>query len=173
MSIIINVLPNIYWIYNNPSNIQPLNLYKIDLGKFTELNQIKTVIELDEKLIFWKKSNDYINDIKIQMEKDEFSKLYTILKKLNDIIKNAYITNTPCIISTYNTKYIEIGLAIWMFFFNQTAGMSFDTVIKLMSIKIIGNVSLSDTMKKFFAFINLNNMNMNNGNNGNNGSRTF
>ena len=54
-------------------------------------------------------------------------------------------------------------MAIWMFFFNQTAEMSFDTVIKLMSIKIIGNVSLSDTMKKFFAFINLNNMNMNNG----------
>jgi len=53
-------------------------------------------------------------------------------------------------------------------FFNQTAGMSFDTVIKLMSIKIIGNVSLSDTMKKFFAFINLNNMNTTN-----NGSRTI
>ena len=50
--------------------------------------------------------------------------------------------------------------------------MSFDTVIKLMSIKVIGNVSLSDTMKKFFAFINLNNLNMNTSNT-NNSSRTF
>ena len=172
MPVIINILPNVFWIYNNPNNIQPLNEYKIEMSKFIELNQIKTTIELDDNLAFWKKSGDYINEIKLQMEKDEFSKLYALLKKLNDIIKTSYITNSPCIISTYNTKYIEIGLAIWMFFFNQTAGMSFDTVIKLMSIKVIGNVSLSDTMKKFFAFINLNNLNMNTGNN-NNGSRTF
>ena len=45
-----------------------------------------------------------------------------------------------------------------MFFFNQIAGMSFDNVIKLMSIKVIGNIALSDTMKKFFAFLNLNQM---------------
>ena len=172
MPIIINIIPNVYWIYNNPMQSQPLNEYKIEMSKFIELHQIKTVIELDDKLSFWKKSGDYINEIKLQMEKDEFSKLYSILKKLNDVIKNSYITNSPCIISTYNTKYIEIGLAIWMFFFNQSAGMSFDTVIKLMSIKIIGNVSLSDTMKKFFAFINLNNLNMNNSNT-NNGSRSF
>ena len=123
-----------------------------------ELHQIKTVIELDDKLSFWKKSGDYINEIKLQMEKDEFSKLYALLTKLNDLIKTAYTTNNPCIISTYHNKYIEIGLAIWMFFFNQTAGMPFDTVIKLLSIKVIGNISLSDTIKKFFAFINLSNL---------------
>ena len=170
MPVIINILPNVFWIYNNPNNNQNLNEYKIEMSKFIELNHVKTIVELDDKLSFWKKSGDYINEIKLQMEKDEFSKLYTILKKLNDVIKNSYITNSPCIISTYNTKYIEIGLAIWMFFFNQTAGMSFDTVIKLMSIKVIGNVSLSDTMKKFFAFINLNNLNTGTTNNG---SRTF
>ena len=123
-----------------------------------ELHQIKTVIELDDKLSFWKKSGDYINEIKLQMEKDEFSKLYALLTKLNDLIKTAYTTNNPCIISTYHNKYIKIGLAIWMFFFNQTAGMPFDTVIKLLSIKVIGNISLSDTIKKFFAFINLSNL---------------
>ena len=90
------------------------------------------------------------------MEKDEYSKLYAILKKINDVVKTSYTTNSPCIISTYHTKYIEVGLAIWMFFFNQIAGMSFDNVIKLMSIKVIGNIALSDTMKKFFAFLNLN-----------------
>jgi hypothetical protein len=159
MPIIINILPNVFWIYNNPSNIQPLNDYNIDVSKFVELNHISTIIELDDKVEFWKKSSNYINEIKLQMEKDEFSKLYAILKKINDIVKNAYITNGPCIISTYNPKYIEIGLAIWIFFFNQTSGMSFDNVIKLMSIKVIGNISLSDTMKKFFAFLNLNQMN--------------
>ena len=51
---------------------------------------------------------------------------------------------------------IEIGLAIWIYFFNQTADISFDNVIKLLGYKMIGNVSLSDTMKKFFAMLNLN-----------------
>ena len=90
------------------------------------------------------------------MEKDEFSKLLAILKKLNDVIKNSYTNNTPLLISTYNQKYIEIGLAIWIYFFNQSADISFDNVIKLLGYKIIGSVSLSDTMKKFFAFLNLN-----------------
>jgi hypothetical protein len=89
------------------------------------------------------------------MEKDEFAKLLAILKKLNDAIKNSYTTNIPFLISTYNQKYIEIGLAIWIYFFNQTADISFDNVIKLLGYKIIGNVTLSDTMKKFFAMLNL------------------
>jgi hypothetical protein len=156
MPIVINILPNVYWLYNNPNNIQPLNEYTIEMNKFVDQNHIKTIIDLDDKLSFWKKSSDYINEIKLQMEKDEYSKLYTILTKINDIVKTSYTTNSPCIISTYNTKYIEVGLAIWMFFFNQIAGMSFDNVIKLMSIKVIGNIALSDTMKKFFAFLNLN-----------------
>ena len=158
MPIIITILPNVYWLYNNPNNIQTLNEYTIEMNKFIEQNHIKTIIDLDDKLSFWKKSSDYINEIKLQMEKDEYSKLYAILKKINDVVKTSYTTNSPCIISTYNTKYIEVGLAIWMFFFNQTAGMSFDNVIKLMSIKVIGNIALSDTMKKFFAFLNLNQM---------------
>ena len=158
MPSIINILPNVYWLYNNPNNIQSLNEYTIEMNKFVEQNHIKTIIDLDDKLGFWKKSSDYINEIKLQMEKDEYAKLYAILKKINDVVKTSYTTNSPCIISTYHTKYIEVGLAIWMFFFNKIAGMSFDTVIKLMSIKVIGNISLSDTMKKFFAFLNLNQM---------------
>ena len=158
MVVFITILPNIYWIYNNPIHPKTANDYKIDMNKFIEQNHIKTIIELDEKFTFWKKSNDYINDIKLQIEKDEFSKLYTILTKLNDIIKQNYTNNTPLIISTYNTNYIELGLSIWIYFFNQTASIPFDTVIKLLSIKIIGNIKLSDTLKKFFAFLNLNNL---------------
>ena len=158
MVVFITLLPNIYWIYNNPINPKSQNEYKIEMSKFIEQNNIKTIIELDDKLTFWKKSNDYINEIKLQMEKDEFSKLYTILTKLNDIIKQNYINNTPLIISTYNTNYIEIGLSIWIYYFNKTANIPFDTVIKLLSIKIIGNIKLSDTLKKFFAFLNLNNL---------------
>ena len=67
--------------------------------------------------------------------------------------------NESYVISTYGKTYIEIGLAIWIYFFNQNADISFDNVIKLLGYKIIGNVHLSDTMKKFFAFLNLSNLN--------------
>ena len=156
MTVIINILPNVYWIYNNPVSQKSFIDYKIDMRKFTESNNVKSIIELDDKLVFWQKSASYINEIKVQMEKDEFSKLLAILKKLNDVIKNAYTTNIPFVISTYSQKYIEIGLAIWIYFFNQTADITYDNVIKLLGYKIIGNVSLSDTMKKFFAILNLN-----------------
>jgi len=102
MPTIINILPNIYWLYNNPNNIQTFNDYKIEMNKFIELNSIKSLVELDENLTFWKKSSSYINDIKIQMEKDEFAKLLVILKKMNEIIKNAYTSNQSYIISTYD-----------------------------------------------------------------------
>lgn len=155
MPIVINILPNIYWFYNNPMNIQSFIDYKIEMRKFSEIINIKTVLELDEKLVFWQKSENYINEIKIEMEKEEFAKLLAILKKINELVKNAYTTNTPTIISTFNKQYLEIGLAIWIYFFNQNANMSFDNVIKLMAFKMIGNISLSDIMKKFFAFLNL------------------
>ena len=155
MPIIINILPNVYWLYNNPSNPQSTGDYKIEMRKYGESIAVKSVIELDENLAFWQKSASYINEIKVQMEKDEFSKLLAILKKISNMVSNAYTMNEPCIISTYGKSYIEIGLAIWIYFFNQNAGISFDNVIKLLGYKMIGNVSLSDTMKKFFAFLNL------------------
>jgi hypothetical protein len=158
MTVIINILPNVYWIYNNPVSQKSFIDYKIDMRKFTESNNVKSIIELDDKLVFWQKSASYINEIKVQMEKDEFAKLLAILKKLNETIKNSYTANIPFVISTYNQKYIEIGLAIWIYFFRQTADIPFDNVIKLLGYKIIGNVTLSDTMKNFFALLNLSNI---------------
>lgn len=152
---IINILPNVYWMYNNPDRNIVYADYNIELQKQCEQLGIKSMLELDNKLVFWNKSRDYINDIKKEMEKNEFSKLLNILKKLNDVIKNSYLGNTPLLISTYKKDYIELGLAIWIYFFNNNAGISFDNVIKLMAIKMIGNITMSDELKKFFAFLNL------------------
>lgn len=159
MVVIINILPNVYWIYNNPLNVKPENEYKIELKKQIEYLGIKTLVELDEKLEFWGKSRDYINDIKVQIEKEEFAKLLAILRKIADTVKQAYITNQPILISTYKPGNVEIGLAIWLYFFNSNGGLTFDNVIKMMSLKIIGNVTMSDSLKKFFALLNISNMN--------------
>ena len=89
------------------------------------------------------------------MEKNEFAKLLAILKKLNELIKNSYLTNNTLLISTYKNDYLELGLSIWIYFFNINANISFDNVIKLLNIKMIGNIILTDTLKKFFAYLNL------------------
>ena len=156
MPAIINILPNVYWIYNNPNQKLQQAEYNIELRKQTEYLSIKTILELDEKLSFWQKSRQYINDIKVEMEKNEFAKLLAILKKINDVVKTAYLSNNPLLISTYKQEYIEIGLAIWIYFFNANANIPFDNIIKLLAIKIIGNVAMSDELKKFFAFLNIN-----------------
>jgi hypothetical protein len=158
MVVIINLLPNVYWIYNNPLDIKSEHEYKIELKKQVEYLGVSTLVELDDKLDFWSKSKDYINDIKIQIEKEEFAKLLAILQKINNFIKQAYITNQPLLISTYKPNNIEIGLAIWLYFFNINSGITFDNVIKMMALKIIGNVTMTDTLKKFFALLNLNNV---------------
>jgi hypothetical protein len=155
MPVIINILPNVYWLYNNPLNPINIDEYKFELRKFGNSIGVKTVLELDDKLTFWHKCFSYINEIKVEMEKNEFAKLLTLLKKLNEIILNSYTKNSPLIISIYNQQYFELGLAIWIYFFNINGSVSFDNVIKLMGYKIIGNIMLTEQIKKFFAFINL------------------
>lgn len=158
MSILLNLLPNVYWIYKLPSSDISSQNFKIEVKKQIEYNNIKTLIDLDDKAaIFWGKSKQYIPDIKSQIEKDEFSKLLALLKKINDVIKNSYLGNNPIIITTYKPEFLEIGLAVWIYFFHINANVTFDNVIKLIGIKIIGNLTLSDTIKKFFALQNINN----------------
>ena len=149
------MLPNVYWMYNNPNKTLQQHEYTIELQKHCEKFNIKTFLDLDDKLSFWNNSKQYINEIKIEMEKTEFAKLFAILKKTIDIIKTAYISNNSILISTYNNKYIELGLAIWIYYFNINAKLEFGDVIKLLAYKIIGNITMSDELKKFFAFLNL------------------
>jgi hypothetical protein len=155
MPVILSLLPNTYWIYNNPqtNNISVYD-FNIEVKKQCEYNNIKTIIDLDDKLIFWGKSKNYIEDIKNEIEKKEFQKLLLLLKKINEIIKNAYLANHPIIITSYKPEFIEIGLVVWIYFFHMNSNMSFDNVIKLLGIKLIGNIVLTETSKKFLALIN-------------------
>jgi hypothetical protein len=156
MPIILNILPNVYWMYNsNSAKLE--NEYTIEMKKYIETYGIKTTVELDSALGFWNKSNSYINEIKKEIEKNEFGKLLAVYKKLNDVIKNGYLGNKPLLISTYKQDYLDVGLGIWIYFFHINANMSFDAVIKLLGLKIIGNITLSDNLKKFFAFLNISN----------------
>lgn len=156
MPVIINTLPNVYWLYNNPLNPISEAEYKGEMRKFGSSVGVKTVLELDDKITFWNKCFSYINEIKVEMEKDEFAKLLALLKKINEIVLNAYTKNAPLIISIYNNQYLELGLAIWVYFFHINGGVGYDNVIKMMGYKIIGNIVLTEQIKKFFAYLNLN-----------------
>ena len=70
MPVLLNILPNVYWMYNNPSASIPEGQYMIELHKVQELYGIKTVVELDATLAFWNKSNSYINEIKSLIFRD-------------------------------------------------------------------------------------------------------
>lgn len=155
MPVLLNILPNVYWMYNNPNTSIPEGGYMIELRKVQELYNIKTLVELDTILTFWNKSSAYINEIKNEMEKNEFSKLLAIYKKLLDAIKKSYLGNSPIIISTYKADYVDVGLGVWIYFFHVVGSMSFDVVIKLLGLKVIGSITMSDTLKKFFAFLNM------------------
>ena len=155
MPVLLNILPNVYWMYNNPNASIPDGEYMIELRKVQELYNIKTLVELDEILAFWNKSSAYINEIKSEMEKNEFSKLLAIYKKLLDAIKKSYLGNAPMIISTYKADYVDVGLGVWIYFFHINASMTFDAVIKLLGLKVIGAITMSDLLKKFFAFLNM------------------
>ena len=155
MPVLLNILPNVYWMYNNPNASIPDGEYMIELRKVQELYNIKTLVELDEILAFWNKSSAYINEIKSEMEKNEFSKLLAIYKKLLDAIKKSYLVNAPMIISTYKADYVDVGLGVWIYFFHINASMTFDAVIKLLGLKVIGAITMSDLLKKFFAFLNM------------------
>ena len=152
MPVLLCILPNIYWFYNNPSNNNiSYNDFKIEFQKQCEYYNIKNIIELDDKLSFWGKSKNYINEIKNEIEKNEFQKLLLLLKKIIELIKNNYTANNTMLITSYKPELIEIGLSVWIYFFHINANMSFDNIIKLISIKMVGNIILSDTIKKFLA----------------------
>lgn len=155
MPVLLNILPNVYWMYNNPNASIPEGEYMLELRKVQELYCIKTLVELDGILEFWNKSSVYINEIKSEMEKNEFSKLLAIYKKLLEVIKKSYLGNVPMIISTYKADYVDVGLGIWIYFFHINGNMSFDAVIKLLGLKVIGAITMSDILKKFFAFLNM------------------
>jgi hypothetical protein len=154
MAVLLNFLPNVYWIYpvKKMSEID----YNIEINKIKEYYGIKTHVELDSILIeFWKKSNGYINEIKKEIEKKEFSRLLSIYKKLTHEIKNAYLSNCPFLLSNYNMNNIDVGIGVWIYFFHIMGNMSFDAVIKLLSLKVIGEVKLSEELTKFFAYLNI------------------
>lgn len=156
MAVLLNLLPNVYWVYRNPASGILEGAFNIEVQKIRELYGIKTYVELDQTLEFWGKSRQYVNEIKMEIEKNEFNKLLVIYKKLADAIKQGYLGNAPLLISTYKKDILDIGLGVWIYFFNQHSGLTFDAVIKLLALKVIGELSLSETLSKFFAFLNMN-----------------
>jgi hypothetical protein len=155
MAVLLNLLPNVYWVYRNPEGAILENEYNIEVRKIRELYGVRTFIELDQTLEFWGKSKQYLNEIKTEIEKNEFSKLLAIYKKLNDAIKNAYLGNAPLLISTYKRDTLDVGLGVWIYYFHIHAALPFDGVIKLLGLKVIGQLALSESLSKFFAFLNM------------------
>ena len=161
----LNLLPNVYWCYNSstihngPSGTPDSSHNNIEIHKFCEYNNINNKVHIDEHCEFWGKCNNYINEIKQQIQKEEYGKLLSIYKKICALLTNAYQTNVPTLLICNDKKNLEIGLGFWLYFFNQTAGLSFDNVLKMMALKVVGNLGMSDSLKRFFMLLNANTQN--------------
>jgi hypothetical protein len=156
MPILLNLLPNVFWCYNDITNPKPQVEFNVEVHKFCIHNQIRNKIDIDTLLHFWGKSEGYMYDVKMAMQKDEFTQLLTVYKELVKNIQNAYLTNTPTIFILYNNKYLDTGLGLWLYYFNQYAKISFDNVLKMISMKVIGHIPFGDVIKRFFLLLTAN-----------------
>jgi hypothetical protein len=156
MPIFLNIIPNVYWCYNDFNNPKSLIEYNSEVHKFCTHNQIRNKLDLDPHIQFWGKSEGYMYEMKQAMQKDEFSKLLLLYKEMKKKIQNAYISNTPLLLSLYENKYLDVCLGIWLYYFNQYAKISFDNVLKMMSMKVIGHIPFGDVIKRFFLLLTAN-----------------
>lgn len=156
MVVFLNILPNVYWCYNDLSKPKTQIEFNVEIHKFCTHNKIHNKIELDTLLQFWGKSEGYMYEVKIAMQKDEFNQLLLFYKDISKKIQNSYLSNIPIILIQYNAKFIEVGLGIWLYHFNQFAKISFDNILKMMSIKVIGNIPFGDVIKRFFLLLTAN-----------------
>ena len=113
-----NILPNIYWIYNSSSSGGGgYPEFKIEIKKQMEYYKIKTLIELDDKLEkFWNKSKNYINEIRIQIEKDEYNKLIAGISVMFErITEETSLFGNQISSSSQNAIYLPLEFSIPIF----------------------------------------------------------
>jgi hypothetical protein len=144
----IQLLPNIWWIYSPTVGDILDSEDKQSIIQFTQYNQIKQSINIDTHLGFWNKSAQFIVDIKKQVELHEHQQLMAFLNKITALILNNYNSNKSTLI--LSSKYNEIGLAIWVFFFNKYGDVGFEPAIQSLNMKMPIQIPIPENLRRFF-----------------------
>jgi hypothetical protein len=145
MVYITEMIPNIWWGYTKMNSTNDIdNIY---LNKFTSYHKIGDVIKIDEHVVFWNKSTQFIFDIKKQLEQKENQYMLSFIKKVCEIIDNNYKDSKSTLIFT--NKYNEIGLLIWIFFYIEYAKIPLNIIEDSLKNKIQTKIIMTDKERKF------------------------
>ena len=146
MIYIIQLLPNIWWAYSSTiGNISVED--KQALIEFSQYNQIKQSISIDGHLEFWNRSDQYVIDVKKQLEIHEFQQMKLFMDKLTGLIYNNYNDSKSTLI--LSNKNNDVGLGLWVYFFNRYAEIGVEHCLSSIQAKMPFPVMISDNLRKY------------------------
>ena len=155
MLFIVQIIPNIWWCYSNTLMSNSIDDYsqndKYMLSKFIEFNNIKQTINIDKHVNFWNHSQQFIIDIKLQLQKYEYQQLKSFLIKICELIKQNNLNNKKTLIIT--AKHNDIGLVIWIYFFHIYAEIKIDLAENLLYKKMVWIIPISEYLHKILSII--------------------
>ncbi len=146
------ILPNIWICYINPEYIQSINKQPTQiLREFTQKHNVTKLIKSHKDLAFFGKSQQYIDLIKEQMEKDEIKKMYAYLLNTSKNLFDYYLQgdNTLIISGTDIYKALSIIIAFLVKYADMNIQQSFTAIAS----KIPLNLSFSMIYQKTFMLI--------------------
>ena len=146
------ILPNIWICYINPNYTQTMNTSPTQfLRIFTNKHNITKLIKPNKYLEFFGKSQQYIDLIKEQMEKDEIKKLYNYLLIISKNLFDYYVQGENTLIISGTDIYKSLSLII--VFLVKYADMNIQQSFTAIASKIPLNLSFSMIYQKTFMLI--------------------
>ena len=146
------ILPNIWICYINPNYIESMNKQPTQiLREFTQKHNITKLFKPHKDLIFFGKSQQYIDMIKDQMEKDEIKKLYNYLQNISKNLFDYYTQGENTLIISGTD--IHNALSIIVAFLIKYADMNIQQSFTSISSKIPLDVNFSVNYRKTFMLI--------------------
>ena len=147
MLYIIQLMPNIWWAYTSTIG----NNISVDdkqvLLEFSQYNQIKQSISIDGHLEFWNRSDQYVIDVKKQLEIHEFQQMKLFMDKLTQLIYNNYNDNKATLI--LSIKNNDVGLGLWVYYFNRYAEIGLDHCLSSIQAKMPFPVMIGENLRKY------------------------
>jgi hypothetical protein len=147
MIYIIQLIPNIWWAYSSTISNSLSTEDKHALVEFSQYNQIKQSISIDGHLDFWNRSDQYVIDVKKQLEIHEFQQMKQFMDKMTGLINNNYNNNKATLILSNRNN--DVGLGIWVYFFNRYAEIGLDHCMSSIQAKMPFPVMISENLRKY------------------------
>ena len=146
------ILPNIWICYINPNYTQTMNTSPTQfLRIFTNKHNITKLIKPNKYLDFFGKSQQYIDLIKEQMEKDEIKKLYNYLLNISKNLFDYYLQGENTLIISGTDIYKSLSIIVT--FLIKYADMNVQQSVTAISSKIPINLDFHINYMKTFMLI--------------------